>query len=476
MIRKTKIIATLGPACASREGVEELVTAGMDVARLNFSHGDYDAHRAFAGWLREASEKQGRAVALVQDIQGPRIRVGTFAGDAVELADGDEVTLRHGDGEAQHGEIFVDLLDAAVGLDVGHRVLMADGLLRFEVASVAGGEIRARVLEGGILTGHKGVSFPDTRLDLPTVTSKDERDLEFGAEIGVDMIAASFVTSGQDIRNVRKLAGGLPVIAKIERGLAYEHLDDIMSEAAGVMVARGDLGVELSLERVPMIQKDIIARANRSGRISITATEMLESMTLSARPTRAEVADVANAVIDGTDAVMLSAETAVGRFPARAVTVMDVICREVEGDIDYRDQGVAFLEREQPFPSAVAKACVDAAESLELGAILAFTESGSTARLISKYRPAARIITFTAIEDTYRQMALYWGVTPLRIERFDSTDDMIETAARSALERGLVAEGDGVAMVAGIPPNQAASTNILKLHIVGSGTTGTPKR
>ena len=448
----------------------------MDVARLNFSHGDYDSHRAFAGWVRDASEKHGRSVALLQDIQGPRIRVGTFAGGAVELSDGDELMLRHGDSEARHGEIFIDLLESAVGLEVGHRVLMADGLLRLEVASMAGTEVKARVVEGGNLTDHKGVSFPDTRLDLPTVTAKDERDLEFGVDLEVDMIAASFVTSGQDIRNVRKLSGGLPVIAKIERALAYEHLDDIMSEAAGVMVARGDLGVELSLERVPMVQKDIIARANRAGRITITATEMLESMTLSPRPTRAEVADVANAVIDGTDVVMLSAETAIGKFAPRAVSVMDIICREVESGIDYSEQGVAFLEREQPFPSAVAKACVDAAESLELGAILAFTESGSTARLISKYRPAARIIAFTAIAETYRQMALYWGVTPLMMERFESTDDMIETAARAAMDRGLAAEGDGVAMVAGIPPNQAASTNILKLHVIGSGISGTPRR
>jgi pyruvate kinase len=265
-------------------------------------------------------------------------------------------------------------------------------------------------------------------------------------------------------------------VAKIERALAYAHLDDILLEASGAMVARGDLGVELSLERIPLVQKDILRRTNEAGRISITATEMLESMTNSPRHTRAEVADVANAVLDGTDLVMLSAETAVGKFPARSVKVMDIVVSEVESGTDYAERGVDFLRQEQPFPSAVAKACVEAAESLDLPAILAFTESGSTARLISKYRPAAPIVAFTAVPATYRQMALYWGVKPLMLERLITTDDMIQRAARAAIEHGIVKEGDGVAMVAGIPPNEAASTNILKLHVVGSETGGTPRR
>jgi pyruvate kinase len=321
------------------------------------------------------------------------------------------------------------------------------------------------------------VSFPDTRLDLPPVSEKDERDLEFGLEeLEVDVVAASFVTSGSDVNTIRKLAGGLPVVAKIERALAYAHLDDILLEASGAMVARGDLGVELSLERIPLVQKDILRRTNEAGRVSVTATEMLESMTNSPRPTRAEVADVANAVLDGTDLVMLSAETAVGKFPARSVKVMDIVVSEVESGTDYAERGVDFLRQEQPFPSAVAKACVEAAESLDLPAILAFTESGSTARLISKYRPAAPIVAFTAVPATYRQMALYWGVKPLMLERLITTDDMIQRAARAAIEHGIVKEGDGVAMVAGIPPNEAASTNILKLHVVGSETGGTPRR
>jgi len=477
MLRKTKIIATLGPACASPEGVDELVGAGMDVARLNFSHGTYESHRQFAEWVRRASERHQRAVALLQDIQGPRIRVGSFAGGAVALADDQELQLRHGDHEAVHGELYIDHLDAAVGLEAGHRVLLADGLVPLEVVDVSGDSVRARVLEGGTVADHKGVSFPDTRLDLPPVSGKDQRDLEFGLEeLEVDLVAASFVTSGSDVSTVRKLAGGRPVVAKIERALAYAHLDDILLEASGAMVARGDLGVELSLERIPLVQKDILRRTNEAGRISITATEMLESMTNSPRPTRAEVADVANAVLDGTDVVMLSAETAVGKFPARSVKVMDIVVSEVESGTDYAGRGVDFLRQEQPFPSAVAKACVEAAESLELPAILAFTESGSTARLISKYRPGAPIVAFTAVTAAYRQMALYWGVKPLMLERLTTTDDMIQRAARAAVDHGIVQEGDGVAMVAGIPPNEAASTNILKLHVVGSETGGTPRR
>jgi len=311
-------------------------------------------------------------------------------------------------------------------------------------------------------------------LGLPAVTPKDERDLDFGLELGVDIVAASFVSTGDDIRVIQKLAGEVPIIAKIERALAYENLDDILAEAAGAMVARGDLGVEVSLEKLPLAQKDILSRTNEAGRISITATEMLESMTHSPRPSRAEVTDVANAVLDGTDVVMLSGETAVGQFPARTVEVMDIIVREIEGGMEFGAGGVGFLRNESPFPSAVAKACVEAADSLDLPAIVAFTESGSTARLISKYRPHARILCFTANPKACAQMTVYWGVEPLPIGRFGTTDEMIEAAGVEAKARGLVEDGDAIALVAGIPPNQQASTNLIKLHVVGSDSNGVP--
>ncbi len=471
-MRNTKIIATLGPAVASQEKVSRLVGAGMNVARLNFSHGSYDTHRQFAEWVRAASEEHGRAVALLQDIQGPRIRVGCFPSGRVDLETDQKVRLLQGDAEAKRGEIYIDHLEAATELEAGHRILLADGLIRLEVTAVASSGVEARVGEGGSLSDHKGVAFPDTALDLPTVTEKDQRDLEFGLELEVDLVAASFVASGNDVATIRKLANGVPVIAKIERAAAVANLLDILDEAEGAMVARGDLGVELSLQKLPLVQKQIIKKTNEAGRISITATEMLESMTTSSRPTRAEVTDVANALLDGTDAVMLSGETANGKHPTHAVEVMDIICRETESTAE--TERVDFLEKEKPFPSAVARACAEAADSLRLPVIAAFTESGSTARIISKYRPKARIVAFTPKPETCPRMALYWGVTPMMIERFDSTDEMIRSAEHRLLETGLAKDGEHVAIVAGVPPNVSASTNLLKLHEIGTGTIGVP--
>ncbi|MFQ5516537.1 MAG: pyruvate kinase, partial [Acidimicrobiia bacterium] len=316
MPRKTKIIATLGPASSGLDTIRDMVGAGMDAAMLNFSHGDYTSHSQFVDRVRAAAAGHDRAVAIIQDIQGPRIRAGTFPDGSVELQTGDEMDLVVDRGEpAASGEIPILMLDTAIVVKPGDRVLLDDGLIRLEVIGVDGAKARARVVEGGALHDHKGAVLPDSDLELPPVTDKDRRDLEFGAEAGVDLVAASFVASGDDVRLVKKLAGDIPIIAKIERRIAYEALDDILEVAAGAMVARGDLGVELSIQKLPVVQKDIIRKTNASGHISITATEMLESMVHSPRPTRAEVADVANALIDGTDAIMLSAETAIGRDP-----------------------------------------------------------------------------------------------------------------------------------------------------------------
>jgi pyruvate kinase len=472
--RKTKIIATLGPAVESPEGVRSLVDAGMNVARLNFSHGDHASHRRFHEWVRRAAEDAGLAIAILQDIQGPRIRVGTFPGGAVELQAGDRVRLAPGGAEGGDGTIFIEHLDAA-DLREGAPILVSDGLIHLETASTAAGAVTATVTQGGVLHDHKGVSFPGTPIAIPAVTAKDEVDLAFGQELGVDYVAASFVSSAEDVRMVKKLAQGTPVIAKIESALGYANLDEILQEAAGAMVARGDLGVELSFEAVPVAQQDILARTNSRSRLSITATEMLESMTTSPRPTRAEVTDVSNAVLDGSDAVMLSAETAIGAFPARVVAAMDRICVEAEGSPGYgRGPEIHFLEDYARFASATAQACVDAAANLGLDTIVAFTESGSTARLISKYRPRADIYAYTPLPETYRRMALYAGVTPLMFRRVHSTDEMIAYAERNLLESGIVAHGDGVVMAAGIPPNQAAATNLMKLHSIGSAIQGIP--
>ena len=468
MARKSKIIATLGPASATAETIGAMVKAGLDVARLNFSHGDHETHRRMVELVRAESDKQGRAVAVLQDIQGPRIRVGSFPNNSVELAAGAAVTLLPGQGVGDANRVFVQQLEA-MRLRTGDRVLFSDGSIIVAVTGTgAGGSVLAEVLTGGTLANHKGVAVPGVQVDLPAVTPKDEADLEFGRELGVDLVAASFVTSGADIRKVRAVAGDVPIIAKIERAEAFANLSDILSEADGAMVARGDLGVELGIEPLPRVQKEIIARTHEAGGISITATEMLESMTNSPRPTRAEVTDVANAVLDGSDAVMLSAETAVGKYPVRVIEVMAGICTEAERTPGYPARvSHTFLADDIPFPTAIAQAAADTANQLGLGIVVAFTESGNTARLVSRYRPNSRIVAFTPSGATYRQLAAVWGVTPLLFPRYDSTDEMIAHAEELLLTGGLVAAGEWVAMIAGIPPNQQASTNLLKLHVVG---------
>jgi len=379
-------------------------------------------------------------------------------------------------GEGLGDDLHICIENLPTSFESGASIRMADGLIQLEVIATAGDVVEARVVEGGTLTDHKGVVFPGTDIEVPVVTEKDRLDLAFGAELGVDMVAASFVGDAEDIRTVRShLDPDVPIIAKIESAYGYKNLDSILNEAYGAMVARGDLGVELSFESVPRAQKDILSKTNAKARVSITATEMLESMTSSARPTRAEVTDVSSAVLDGTDAVMLSAETAVGKYPHKAVEAMALICVEAEQSPDYgRGPEIHFLEDAARFASAIAQACVDAAANLDLRAIVAFTESGSTARLISKYRPRAAIYAYTPEPETYRRMALYAGVTPHMFERVESTDEMIRHAEGHLLAEGHVNLGDGVVMAAGIPPNISASTNLMKLHTIGSSTTGVP--
>jgi pyruvate kinase len=464
--RKTKIIATLGPACASYDRVRELVAAGMDVARLNFSHGDFATHRQFASWVRAAAREEGRCVALLQDVQGPKIRVGSFPGGEVELAAGEEVLLLQGRGEAPPGTVFIDYEYLEQDIQPGEDVLLADGRIRLHVIASDGGGLHARVKTGGALGDQKGVAFPQSELRTPAVTAKDRGDLAFGRELGVDLVAASFVRSATDVREVAALAGpDTPIVAKIELAAGYQRLDEILAVAPAIMVARGDLGVQLPLQRIPLIQLDILARTNAAGAIVITATEMLESMTHATRPTRAEVTDVASAVLAGTDAVMLSGETATGKHPVRFVEVMDIICREVEGSLGPSPhRRLAPDDRVDSFPAAAAGAAVEAAATLGIETIVAFTETGNTARLLSKHRPHARIVAFTPEPRTLARMALYWGVRPLLFERLESTDEMIAFAERRLLELGICNAGEAVVMLAGVPPNEHQSTNLMKLH------------
>lgn len=466
-MRRTKIVATLGPAVASYEAVRGLVEAGMDVARLNFSHGDHDLHRKYFDWVRQASDELGHNVAILQDIQGPKLRVGTFPEGGIELSAGSTVRLRPGDGMGSETEIPVSYPYLLEDPSPGDTVVLADGLIVLTVTDITSEAVETVVRMGGRLGDHKGVAFPDTGLRVPSVTEKDEVDLELGRELGVDYVAASFVRTGSDVRQVSQLAGTTPVIAKIELAVAYENLDDILSEAAGIMVARGDLGVQLPLERLPLVQADILSRTNAAGRISITATEMLESMTHAPRPTRAEVTDVATAVMAGTDAVMLSAETAVGQYPSITVSTMARICVEAEKGAGGDHIGVPFVGAANRVASAVAQAATEAAAALGIQTIVAFTESGSSARLISKYRPDAAIVAFTPIATTRRRMALYWGVSAYPFERREYTDHEIAAAEKFLEKEQLCHRGDLVVMVAGIPPNQRSATNLMKIHVVG---------
>jgi pyruvate kinase len=475
MRRKTKIVATLGPAVDSEDGVRELIEAGLNVARFNFSHGDHDSHRRRFAWVRGVAEELGEPIATLQDIQGPKIRVGTFPGGSVMLEPDSTVSLIPGEAEGDDEQIHIAYLDA-VDLAPGAPVLLSDGMIRLEVRSVTDGVAEAVCVDGGELLDHRGAAFPGSVNTVPVLTAKDEEDLEFGREMGFDYVAASFISSADDIRQIRSLVNSTPIIAKIESAVGYENLDDILTAADGVMVARGDLGVELSLESIPRAQTDILSRTNRAGKISITATEMLESMIHSPRPTRAEVTDVYRSVIEDTDAVMLSAETAIGDYPAGAVAVMDIICREAESSPEFgRAPEASSLADRAPFASAVAQAAVDTSNRLGLDTIVAFTESGSTARLLSKYRPYADVYAYTVHEATYRRMALYGGITPLPSTPHESTDSMLTFAEEDLLERDIATRAEAVVMVAGTPPNIRATTNLMKLHHIGATTEGMPQ-
>ena len=474
MQRHTKIIATLGPSVASPDGVRSLVEAGMDVARLNFSHGGHDLHRQFYDWVRAAAKDVGRTIAIMQDIQGPKLRVGEFPGGVISLDANSEVDLVPDGGQGSQDRIPVGYDALLDDVSPGDRVILADGLVSCEVVGRSDTALRARVVNGGVLSDHKGVAFPDSSLTVGNITPKDEIDLAFGRELGVDFVATSFVRNGSDVEAVASLVGDVPIIAKIELAQALDNLDEILKVSFGVMVARGDLGVQLPLDRLPLIQTDIIKRANAAGRVAVTATEMLESMTHNPRPTRAEVTDVAHAVMSGTDAVMLSGETAVGDHPAQTVRAMAQICHTIEEGTLPDQTAVPFVVGENDVASAVAQAATQIAKNVGARVIVAFTETGSTARLISKYRPHQSVVAFTPNTTTRRRMALFWGIEPHVFERRDYTDDEIAAAAAILEEEGVVTAGETVVMVAGVPPNFQASTNLVKVHEIGalSGSLG----
>jgi pyruvate kinase len=416
--------------------------------------------------VRSAAERAGRAVAVLQDLQGPKIRVGKLRGGKMTLKPDQRVTITTHDVIGRPGIIPTVYTGLPADVRKGEAVLLCDGRMRLEVLAVGRFEVKCRVIVGGVLQDNKGINLPESDVSAPSLTEKDIEDVLFGREIGVDYIALSFVRSAEDVHALRKVLGGahIPLIAKIEKPQAVERISEIAAAADGIMVARGDLGVELPLERVPLLQKTCIERTTHEGKICIVATEMLESMVLAPRPTRAEVSDVANAILDGADAVMLSEETATGLHPVEAVRTMSAIIAEVEHSPRFRARPPPpALDRNDSFPTAVARACVAAAEQLGIATIVACTQTGRTARLLSEHRPGARVIAFTQMQDTYRRMALYWGVTPFVIPPYSTTDEMLRSVSQLLVGRKLCRRGEAVVIASGVP-NQPESTNLMTVH------------
>jgi pyruvate kinase len=468
-MRRTKIVCTLGPASWSPEMIHTLIHAGMDVARLNFSHGTQDAHRRTIRHIREAAAQLEKPVAILQDLQGPKIRLGRFRDGRAELVRGAEfvLTTRPVEGTAALASTTYDGLPADV--KPGDRLLIADGLVELLVDEVEPDRVRCRVIVGGEIGDHKGINLPGASISAPALTDKDLDDLRFGIREGVDAVAVSFVRSPEDVRlakaRIAEAGSDLPVVAKLEKPEGVRRLTDILAVADGVMVARGDLGVELPPEEVPVVQKAIIRRAREHAVPVITATQMLESMTAHPRPTRAEVSDVANAIFDGTDAVMLSGETAVGKYPVQTVELMSRIAAHAEGAPELAT--APAIERASTFPDVAAEAACRAADEVSARAIVAFTQSGFTARLLSKYRPRVPILAFSPSEVVRRRLGLHWGVTAKPIPPIRRTEELVEQIERILLDEGAAQMGDPLVLLAGLPLWVPGTTNLIQLHRVG---------
>lgn len=465
--RKAKIVCTIGPASAKREVISLLIKNGMDVARLNFSHGDHDTHKKAIEFIRDISRRYRRPVAILQDLQGVKIRVGLIEDGAVELKKGRTLLLIPGEGIGNQKQIFISYPALIKDAKKGDRILLDDGLIQLSVLGKTQNALKARVVEGGLLKDRKGVNLPGVKISAVSFTGKDQKDLLFGIDMNVDYVAISFVRDASDIRKVKEWLKHrkqqIPLIAKIEKPEALHNIEEILSEADGIMVARGDLGVEIPPEEVPLIQKELIDEANKRGKIVITATQMLESMTEHLRPTRAETTDVANAVIDGTDALMLSAETATGKYPVEAVRMMDRIIRHTER---MKETESSYI-RGDIFAEATADAACRAAEDINAKALVAFTQSGFTARLLSKFRPKVPIIALTPDERIKNRVCLYWGVTPKIMKLPKTTDEMIENVEESLLKERIVKKGDRIVITSSSPLSTKGKTNFMKLHRIG---------
>ncbi len=468
-MRRAKIVCTLGPASREPTFIGNLIDEGMDVARINFSHGDPEDHRAVIAAVRAEADKRGRPVAVLQDLQGPKIRVGRFVKGSTELEPGADFTLTTR--EVPGTDEIVSTTYAGLPHDVkaGDVLLLDDGLLSLEVIDKSATDVETRVLIGGTLKNNKGINLPGVKVSAPALTEKDRRDLALGMEIGVDFVALSFVRSPDDIDEavaLAKRADGkrVPIIAKIEKPEAIERLEEIVDRADGIMVARGDLGVEMGAEKVPLIQKRAIELTNAKGKVVITATQMLESMIGNPRPTRAEASDVANAVLDGSDALMLSGETASGKYPLLAVRTMARIIEEIEDSARFKSRFDAATLDFATSANAIAKAAVVAARQMNATAIACVTESGGVARLVSEYRPEARLVAFSSQEDVYRRLALYWGVEAVKAQPPASFDQLLVEIEKRLLYGKFAKPGDLVVLVVAVPIGAGHSANTLHIH------------
>lgn len=474
-MRKTKIVCTIGPASESLETLIELIDAGMNVARLNFSHGNYEEHGARINSIREAAKMTGKNVAILLDTKGPEIRTHTMENGAVELISGSEVKISMVEVIGTSQKISISYPGLIDDVHIGSTILLDDGLICLEVSEIdrARGEITTKVLNSGILKNKKGVNVPGVRVNLPGITEKDTKDILFGIKQDIDFIAASFVRRAKDVLEIRELleinnALHIRIIPKIENQEGVDNIDEILEVSDGLMVARGDLGVEIPAEEVPLVQKELIRKCNSLGKPVITATQMLDSMQRNPRPTRAEASDVANAIFDGTDAIMLSGETAAGSYPVEAVKTMHRIASRAEAALEHRDiLSNRSKQSAHTIPDAIGQSVAHTALNLDVAAIIAPTESGHTASMISKYRPKAPIIAVTSSETTSRRLALVWGVYPQTSYQVNTTDEMLDTAVQAALNSKIISHGDLVVITAGVPVGEKGTTNIMKIHVVG---------
>nr|WSX76666.1 pyruvate kinase [Streptomyces sp. NBC_00899] len=471
-MRRAKIVCTLGPAVDSYDQLKTLVEAGMNVARLNFSHGSHAEHEDRYQRVRKVAEETGRAVGVLADLQGPKIRLGKFADGPVELVAGDEFTITTEDVAGDKTICGTTYKGLPGDVSQGDPILINDGNVALRVIEVEGPRVRALVVEGGVISDHKGINLPGAAVNVPALSDKDIDDLRFALRMGVDMVALSFVRDAKDVRDVHRVMDEegrrVPVIAKVEKPQAVRNMEDVVMAFDAVMVARGDLAVEYPLEQVPVVQKRLVEMCRRNAKPVIVATQMMESMITNSRPTRAEASDVANAILDGADAVMLSAESSVGKYPVETVKTMARIVEAAEEELLCRGlQPLAPGKKPRTQGGAVARAAAELADFLDAKTLVAFTKSGDTARRLARYRVPEPVVAFTTDPSTRNYLALTWGVEAFVVEHVDNTDDMVKIVDREMLKLSEYAKGDTVIITAGSPPGVAGSTNLVRVHHLG---------